>query len=60
MMGRAGRPQFDDHGIAIIMCNNDEKEKYEQLVRSENVLESWYLHASVIQVLSNATVSQPA
>lgn len=23
MIGRAGRPQFDDHGVAVIMTQND-------------------------------------
>lgn len=41
MMGRAGRPQFDTCGVAVIMCDQKEKERYEELVSSSSVLESW-------------------
>lgn len=40
MLGRAGRPQFDKDGIAIIMCEKDLEGKYEALVQGKNVLES--------------------
>ena len=40
MMGRAGRPQFDDHGVAIIMTSSEFKEKYDQLINSQTILES--------------------
>ncbi|CAG8752235.1 18126_t:CDS:2, partial [Cetraspora pellucida] len=32
MLGRAGRPQFDDSGIAVIMTTHNMKQKYEALV----------------------------
>nr|CAG8495207.1 8314_t:CDS:10 [Entrophospora candida] len=32
MLGRAGRPQFDDSGVAVIITSNDMKQKYEELV----------------------------
>ncbi|CAG8627024.1 14476_t:CDS:10, partial [Gigaspora rosea] len=32
MLGRAGRPQFDDSGVAVIMTSHNMKQKYEELV----------------------------
>ncbi|CAG8450946.1 5230_t:CDS:2 [Acaulospora colombiana] len=32
MLGRAGRPQFDDSGTAVIMTTNDMKQRYEAFV----------------------------
>ncbi|KZT02310.1 P-loop containing nucleoside triphosphate hydrolase protein [Laetiporus sulphureus 93-53] len=40
MMGRAGRPQFDKEGIAIIMCEADLEAKYKALAQGHTVLES--------------------
>ncbi len=33
MIGRAGRPQFDDSGTAVILTERKKITKYEQLVR---------------------------
>lgn len=41
MMGRAGRPQFDDEGVAVVMTSQNDKMRIEKLVRSETMLESW-------------------
>lgn len=41
MMGRAGRKQFDNQGVAVIMTSKDKKEQYDRLAGSETVLESW-------------------
>ncbi|TFY60086.1 hypothetical protein EVJ58_g5372 [Rhodofomes roseus] len=40
MMGRAGRPQFDKEGVAIIMCESELEAKYRALVQGQTVLES--------------------
>ncbi|KAJ7685543.1 P-loop containing nucleoside triphosphate hydrolase protein [Mycena polygramma] len=40
MLGRAGRPQFDKDGIAIIMCETDLETKYRELVQGKTIVES--------------------
>lgn len=42
MMGRAGRPQFDDEGVAVVMTSQTDKMRIEKLVKSETMLESWF------------------
>ncbi|KAI8809780.1 P-loop containing nucleoside triphosphate hydrolase protein [Cladochytrium replicatum] len=40
MIGRAGRPQFDNSGVAIIMTENSCVEKYKRLVSGSQTIES--------------------
>ncbi|KAH7343302.1 hypothetical protein B0J17DRAFT_764514 [Rhizoctonia solani] len=40
MLGRAGRPQFDREGIAIIMCDKNTENKYKLLATGGSQLES--------------------
>ncbi|PCH39269.1 nucleoside triphosphate hydrolase protein [Wolfiporia cocos MD-104 SS10] len=40
MMGRAGRPQFDKEGVAVILCKTELEAKYNALVQGRTVLES--------------------
>ncbi|KAH9857195.1 P-loop containing nucleoside triphosphate hydrolase protein [Lenzites betulinus] len=40
MIGRAGRPQFDKEGVAIIMCEQELEAKYKALAQGQTVLES--------------------
>ncbi len=40
MVGRAGRPTFDDSGVAVIMTEASLVQKYEQLVRGQEVIKS--------------------
>ncbi|KAF8892445.1 hypothetical protein BD779DRAFT_1670146 [Infundibulicybe gibba] len=40
MLGRAGRPQFDKDGIAIIFCEAELEGKYRTLVSGKTILES--------------------
>ena len=40
MLGRAGRPQFDDTAIAVIMTSQSKVRRYEKMVTGEQVLES--------------------
>ncbi|KAK8237719.1 nucleotide-sugar transporter-domain-containing protein, partial [Phyllosticta capitalensis] len=55
MLGRAGRPQFDDSAVAVIMARNEKAKKYEQMVSGQEVLEST-LHLNLIEHL-NAEIS---
>lgn len=43
MMGRAGRPQFDDSAVAVIMTRMLQVARYEQMVSGQEQLESWYV-----------------
>jgi replicative superfamily II helicase len=43
MMGRAGRPQFDDSGVAVILTSNEKKRKYEDLGSGKEIVESKYV-----------------
>jgi ATP-dependent DNA helicase HFM1/MER3 len=40
MIGRAGRPQFDDTGVAVILTRSDKRTKYENIVAGKDPLES--------------------
>jgi len=40
MIGRAGRPQFDDSARAIIMTRSTNVESYKKMVSGQQVLES--------------------
>ena len=48
MIGRAGRPQFDDTGVAVILTSSDKREKYENLVSGNRPLES-QLHLQLVE-----------
>ena len=41
MLGRAGRPQFDDSAVAIIMTRAQRVQYYEKMIAGQEVLESW-------------------
>ena len=55
MLGRAGRPQFDQSAVAVIMTKAEKVDKYERLVEGEEPLESC-LHLNLIEHL-NAEIS---
>nr|WJN24852.1 meiosis specific DNA helicase [Farysia itapuensis] len=40
MMGRAGRPQFDRKGVAVIMCEDNLQQKYRELASGSKDIES--------------------
>ncbi|TGZ60826.1 hypothetical protein CRM22_008320 [Opisthorchis felineus] len=40
MVGRAGRPQFDSNGIAVVMTSSDMKTHYEALLHQNDDIES--------------------
>ncbi|TAQ86857.1 hypothetical protein B7494_g4813 [Chlorociboria aeruginascens] len=52
MLGRAGRPQFDDSAVAIIMTRNDKVEKYKKMIAGQDILEST-LHLNLIEHLNS-------
>lgn len=41
MLGRAGRPQFDDSAVAVIMTKLQRVSYYEKMITGHEVLESW-------------------
>ncbi|KAF8997948.1 P-loop containing nucleoside triphosphate hydrolase protein [Hymenopellis radicata] len=52
MLGRAGRPQFDTEGTAIIICECELESKYRQLVQGRTILES-SLHLNLPEHLNS-------
>ncbi|OAV98590.1 hypothetical protein PTTG_01783 [Puccinia triticina 1-1 BBBD Race 1] len=52
MMGRAGRPQFDDEGVAVVMTSQNDKMRIEKLVKSETMLESC-LHLNLTEHINS-------
>lgn len=41
MLGRAGRPQFDDSAVAVIMTKLPRVPYYEKMITGQEILESW-------------------
>ncbi|KAF5387524.1 hypothetical protein D9757_006603 [Collybiopsis confluens] len=52
MLGRAGRPQFDKDGVAIIMCESELESKYRALVQGKTIVES-SLHINLSEHLNS-------
>ncbi|KAG8907978.1 Sec63 [Tulasnella sp. 403] len=52
MLGRAGRPQFDTEGLAIIMCSTDKEYHYKALTSGKTILESC-LHLTLTEHLNS-------
>jgi ATP-dependent DNA helicase HFM1/MER3 len=52
MLGRAGRPQFDDSAVAIIMTKTEKQERYERMISGQDILEST-LHLNLIEHLNS-------
>ncbi|WVR06827.1 hypothetical protein IAU60_003863 [Kwoniella sp. DSM 27419] len=52
MMGRAGRPQYDNTGVVVIMCDKAKLRKYQAMVRSDTILES-SLHLNLTEHLNS-------
>ncbi|KAK6611280.1 Sec63 Brl domain-containing protein [Botrytis cinerea] len=52
MLGRAGRPQFDDSAIAIIMTRMDKADRYKKMISGQDILEST-LHLNLIEHLNS-------
>ncbi|KAL8901398.1 MAG: hypothetical protein Q9207_005230 [Kuettlingeria erythrocarpa] len=51
MLGRAGRPQFEDSAVAVIITKQDKLQKYEKMVSGHELLES-SLHLNLIEHLN--------
>ncbi|KAF2765543.1 hypothetical protein EJ03DRAFT_345617 [Teratosphaeria nubilosa] len=51
MLGRAGRPQFDDSAVAVIMTRTARVEHYEKMISGQEILESC-LHRNLIDHLN--------
>jgi ATP-dependent DNA helicase HFM1/MER3 len=41
MLGRAGRPQFDNSAVAVIMTRQEKVNRYQKMVSGQDILESW-------------------
>jgi ATP-dependent DNA helicase HFM1/MER3 len=52
MLGRAGRPQFDDNAVAIIMTRTNKVERYNKMISGQDILEST-LHLNLIEHLNS-------
>ncbi|RFU28853.1 hypothetical protein B7463_g7496, partial [Scytalidium lignicola] len=52
MLGRAGRPQFDDTAIAIIMTRSEKVDRYKKMISGQEILEST-LHLNLIEHLNS-------
>jgi ATP-dependent DNA helicase HFM1/MER3 len=48
MLGRAGRPQFNDSGVAVIMTAQNKKQKYENMDSGKEMVES-SLHENLVE-----------
>ncbi|TPX60937.1 hypothetical protein PhCBS80983_g01485 [Powellomyces hirtus] len=55
MLGRAGRPQFDDSGTAVIMTDLANVHKYQDMVTGKQIIES-SLHENLIEHLNSEVV----
>ncbi|KAK4553065.1 ATP-dependent DNA helicase MER3 [Recurvomyces mirabilis] len=51
MLGRAGRPQFDDSAVAVIMTTSQQVKHYDNMITGEEILESC-LHRNLIDHLN--------
>ncbi|KAK2627341.1 hypothetical protein QTJ16_003307 [Diplocarpon rosae] len=52
MLGRAGRPQFDDSAVAVIMTRTRMVDRYKKMMSGKGVLEST-LHLNLIEHLNS-------
>lgn len=52
MLGRAGRPQYEDSALAIILTRSQHKKRYEDLESGQQILEST-LHKNLIEHLNS-------
>ncbi|KAF7909318.1 uncharacterized protein EAF01_003036 [Botrytis porri] len=52
MLGRAGRPQFDDSAVAIIMTRMEKADRYKKMISGQDILEST-LHLNLIEHLNS-------
>lgn len=55
MIGRAGRPQFDNYGVAVVLTTVDHKEECENMILGREIVES-SLHLNLIEHLNAEVV----
>jgi ATP-dependent DNA helicase HFM1/MER3 len=55
MLGRAGRPQFEDSAVAIILTKKANKTRYDDMVSGNQVIESTF-HLNLIEHLNSEIV----
>ena len=48
MLGRAGRPQFDDSGVAVILTSMEKKDRYEAMALGREIIESRFVICIVL------------
>lgn len=58
MMGRAGRPQYDKHGVAVIMVHEPKKSFYRKFLYEPFPVES-SLHSQVIWLFNQNEDKSP-
>lgn len=51
MIGRAGRPQFESHGVAVILTSSDKKAHFENVMTGQQYIES-QLHFNLTEHLN--------
>ena len=56
MAGRAGRPQFDDEGVCVIMTRNEMRGRYESLLSGTETVES-HMHEHQLTQHLNAEIA---
>ena len=52
MLGRAGRPQYDDSAVAVIMTRSNKEDRYKMMMSGQDILEST-LHLNLIEHLNS-------
>ncbi|KAK0124320.1 Sec63 [Cadophora gregata] len=52
MLGRAGRPQYENSAVAVIMTRSDKVNRYKKMVSGQDILEST-LHLNLIEHLNS-------
>ena len=57
MLGRAGRPQFDDSAVAVIMTKLQRVSHYEKMITGQEVLESWYVQKELWDIKSLTSIA---
>jgi len=56
MMGRAGRPQFDDQGVAVILVHDVKKHFYKKFIYEPFPVESRYNESLISQLLKHTCI----
>ena len=60
MAGRAGRPQFDDQGVCVVMTREDMRSRYERMLGGTETIESHMHEGSLMLSHLNAEIAAAA